>query len=96
MDQEQNRTLLDESLGQKVFFQYLGSKAPNDAQIADLLRDPDQVVYGRPQVLNLFVILESYDQYGVTVQSLSEYQARSFVPWGAVLYMYKVEDDAAS
>jgi hypothetical protein len=96
MDQRQDRTLLEESLGERVFFQYMGSKAPSDAQIADLLKEPDQVVYGRPQVLNLFVLLESYNQYGVTVRSLSEDRSRSFVPWGAVLYMYKVDDDAAS
>ena len=93
MDQGQDRTLLDESLGQKVFFQYLGAQPPNDEQLADLVRDPDKVVYGRPQVLNLFVLLEAYDQYGVTVRSLSEDHSRSFVPWGAVLYMYKVDED---
>ena len=47
----------------------MGAKPPNDKQIANLLEDPDNVVYGRPQVLNLFVILESYDQYSVTVRS---------------------------
>lgn len=93
MHQGHDRTLLDESLGQKVFFQYMGAKPPSDAQIADLLKDPDQVVYARPQVLNLFVLLEAYDQYGVTVRSLTEDQSRSFVPWGAVLFMYKVDDD---
>jgi hypothetical protein len=92
MDQGHDRTLLEESLGERVFFQYMGAKPPNDKQIANLLEDPDNVVYGRPQVLNLFVVLESYDQYGVTVRSLSEDQSRSFVPWGAVLYMYKVDD----
>jgi hypothetical protein len=96
MAQRQNRTLLDESLGERVFFQYMGAKPPNDKQIADLVEDPDKVVYGRPQVLNLFVLLEAYDQYGVTVRSLSEDRSRSFVPWGAVLYMYKVEDDATN
>jgi hypothetical protein len=92
MNQIQDRTLLDESLGERVFFQYLGAQPPNDKQIADLVENPDKVVYGKLQVLNLFVVLESYDQYGVTVRFLSEEQSRSFVPWGALLYMYKVDD----
>ncbi len=93
MDQGQDRTLLDESLGETVFFQYMGAKAPSDEHIADLLKDPDQVVYSQPQVLSLFVLLEAYDQFGVTVRSLSEDRLRSFVPWGAVLYLYRVGDD---
>lgn len=93
MDQGQDQTLLNESLGRKVFFQYMGAKAPSDEHMADLVKDPDKVVYGRPQVLSLFVLLEAYDQYGVTVRSLSEDRSRSFVPWGAVLYMYRVDDD---
>ena len=93
MDHAQDRTLLNESLGETVFFQYMGAKAPSDEHIADLLKDPDQVVYSQPRVLSLFVRLESYDQYGVTVRSLSEDRSRSFVPWGAVLYLYRVDDD---
>lgn len=92
MDQGPDRTLLDESLGETVFFQYLGARPPSDEHMADLLSDPDQVVYSQPQVLSLFVVLESYDQFGVTVQSLSEDRLRSFVPWGAILYLYKVDD----
>jgi hypothetical protein len=93
MNHEQDQTLLNEALGRKVFFQYMGARPPNDEQITNLVEDPDQVVYGRPQVLSLFVLLESYNQYGVTVQSLSEDRSRSFVPWGAVLFMYKVDDN---
>ena len=51
MDQGQDRTLLDESLGETVFFQYMGAKAPSDEHIADLLKNPDQVVYSQPQEL---------------------------------------------
>jgi hypothetical protein len=47
MNQIQDRTLLDESLGERVFFQYLGAKPPNDKQIADLVENPDKVVYGK-------------------------------------------------
>jgi hypothetical protein len=92
MDQRPDRTLLDESLGETVFFQYLGARPPSDEHMADLINDPDQVVYSQPQVLSLFVLLESYDQFGVTVQSLSEDRLRSFVPWGAILYLYRVDD----
>jgi hypothetical protein len=92
MDQRPDRTLLDESLGETVFFQYLGARPPSDEHMADLIDDPDQVVYSQPQVLSLFVLLESYDQFGVTVQSLSEDRLRSFVPWGAILYLYRVDD----
>jgi len=93
MDQGQDRTLLDESLGETVFFQYMGARAPSDEHIADLVQDPDQVVYSQPRVLSLFVLLEAYDQYGVTVRSLSEDRSRSFIPWGAVLYVYRVDDE---
>ena len=93
MDQGQDRTLLNESLGETVFFQYLGARPPSDEHMADLLNDPDQVVYSQPQVLSLFVVLESYDQFGVTVRSLSEDRLRSFVPWGAILYLYRVDDE---
>lgn len=93
MDQEQDRTLLNESLGKTVFFQYMGAKAPSDEQMAALIKDPDNVVYSQPRVLSLFVLLEAYDQYGITVRSLSEDRPRSFVPWGAVLYLYRVDDD---
>lgn len=92
MNQGQDRTLLDESLGATVFFQYLGARPPSDEHMADLLNDPDQVVFSQPRVLSLLVHLESYDQFGVTVQSLSEDRLRSFVPWGAILYLYKVDD----
>ncbi len=92
MDKGQDQTLLDESLGRKVFVQYTGAKPPSNEQIAALEEDPGNVVYGRLQALNLFVILEAYDRYGVTVRSFDGYQSRSFVPWGAVLYMYKVDD----
>ena len=71
----------------------MGAKAPSDEHMADLLKDPDQVVYSQPQVLSLFVLLEAYDQFGVTVRSLSEDRLRSFVPWGAILYLYRVDDD---
>jgi hypothetical protein len=93
MDQGQDRTLLDESLGEMVFFQYMGAKAPSDENIADIIKDPGKVVYSQPRVLSLFVLLEAYDQFGVTVRSLSEDRSRSFVPWGAVLYLYRVDDD---
>jgi hypothetical protein len=96
MAQGQDRTLLDESLGETVFFQYLGARPPSDEHMADLLNDPDQVVYSQPHVLSLFVHLESYDQFGVTVRSLSEDRLRSFVPWAAVLYLYRVDDGPMS
>ena len=92
MDHGQDPTLLDESLGKPVFFQYMGASA-SDEHMADLLRDSDEVVYSQPQVLSLFVLLEAYDQFGVTVRSLSEDRLRSFVPWGAILYLYRVDDD---
>ncbi len=84
MDQGQDQTLLDESLRRKVFFQYMGAKSPSDEQIVALEEDPGNVVYGRLQALNLFVILETYDRYGVPVRSLDGDQSRAFVPWGAV------------
>jgi hypothetical protein len=96
MDHEHDRTQLDESLGETLFFQYMGAKAPSDEHMTDLLSDPDNVVYSQPRVLSLFVLLEAYDQFGVTVRSLSEDRQRSFVPWGAVLYLYRVVDDPMS
>ncbi len=69
--------------GPESFFQYIGAKPPSDEQIAALEQDPgNNAIYGRLQALNLFVILEAYDRYGVTVRSLDGDQSRSFVPWG--------------
>jgi hypothetical protein len=47
MDQGQDRTLLNELLGGRTFFQYIGAKALGEAQIADLLKNADHMVYGR-------------------------------------------------
>jgi hypothetical protein len=46
MDQGQDRTLLNELLGGRTFFQYIGAKALGEAQIADLLKNADHMVYG--------------------------------------------------
>lgn len=91
MDHGQDPTLLDESLGKPVFFQYMGASA-SDEHMADLLRDSDEVVYSQPQVLSLFVLLEAYDQVGITVRSLSEDRLRSLCH-RAVLYLYRVDDE---
>ena len=91
MDHGQDPTLLDESLGKPVFFQYMGVSA-SDEHMADLLRDSDEVVYSQPQVLSLFVLLEAYDQFGITVRSLSEDRLRS-LRHRAVLYLYRVDDE---
>jgi hypothetical protein len=92
MDQGHARTLLDESVGQRVFLQYMGARAPSDEHLAVLAKDPDKILHSQPRVLSVYVLLESYDQYGITIQTLSEDRLRSFVPWGALLYLYKVED----
>jgi hypothetical protein len=68
------------------------ARAPSDEHMADLLRDSDEVVYSQPQVLSLFVLLEAYDQVGITVRSLSEDRLRSLCH-RAVLYLYRVDDE---
>lgn len=92
MDRGRDRTLLDESVGERVFLQYMGARAPSDEHLAILAEDPDKILHSQPRVLSVYVFLEAYDQFGITIRTLSEDGLRSFVPWGALLYLYKVED----
>lgn len=93
MNQREDRTLLDEAVGERVFLQYWGARAPSDENLAMLAKDPDKILHSQPRVLSVYVLLEGYDQFGITIRTLSEDGLRSFVPWGALLYLYKVEDD---
>ncbi len=81
MNQGQDRTLLDESVGERVFLQYMGATAPSDEHLAVLAEDPDKILHSQPRMLSVYVLLEGYDRFGITIRTSSEDGLWSFVPF---------------
>ena len=92
MDRGQDQTLLNRCLGQQIFIQLMGAPAPTDEHMRQLAEDPGKMVTAQPRVLSALVILESYDQFGIEVRSLTEDGGRFFLPWGAVLYVLQPDE----
>jgi hypothetical protein len=90
MDGGQDRALLNQWVGQKVYLQYMGTENPEVKVIEELADNPGAMSStSLPQVRTTYLWLERYDRFGIEVRDHPDPEAedayRFFVSWGAVL-----------
>jgi hypothetical protein len=90
MNDEQRGFVVSELVGRTILLQYVGAQVPDTEAINQMAEDPKVIFTAPTRVLSQFVRVESCDQAGIVVESLSEDPSLFFVSWGVISHIEAV------